>query len=185
MSSLQKRIFYLLVIFISWYLVTFIGGIYNVYYLLPISLFLIYFIGWLNVQPYGLYGTIVIALMCTFKQNNLGLIGKDLSCAEDISDRMKSVVSNPTFTMYNCADFGIYLESGYTPQCSYFTSINTSNNEYEEVVQSCIFDNHLDFVITRDEEITFKGYSLFDEFYHDYEGRNRTYRLYINDSLLN
>lgn len=173
-----------IITFICWYIVSFIGGVYIHYYILPISIYMIYAYSIIKKIRIKNYLYAIISIILIIQSQNIRLIGEKDTIQEMVVSEMYEYVNEPKFIMYHGYDEGFYLQANIIPACKYFTQINAKNHNYDEDTINCINENDFDFIISMNELIDIDGYELLQKFSNLYDGHLRYYNLYINENLL-
>lgn len=159
---------------ICWYFVTFVGAKYIAYYILPISIYSIYLILFLEKYKYANIFMILISFVSIFNSNNI----KDIARKDYVQYEFSNIIHDSSFLVYKGYDQGFYKTSNQTPGCRYFTTTNGWLPNYEEDTLSCINSNEIEYLITMDNELNLDNYKLIKEVTYEYDTKDRTYRLY-------
>lgn len=181
---------YILISFVTTYIITFIGGKFFVYYYFPFGLFIPVSLSYISEEfKHYKYKTkmIFIALffvvfMCsslppiigrmqfiTVKKENL----PQYKCKTIIED---SQIDNPVILNYAYYDLGLYTVCDVVPSYKFFCIFNVDPYGNRAEQDKYIEEGNIDFIITT-EEVTDEQYKLIDEEKNDkiYEF---TFRLY-------
>ena len=166
--------FYILSTFICWYFITFIGGKVIAYYILPISIYMIF--GVLFLEKYKCTN-IVMGLVCLFSiftSHNI----KDITRTSYVQYEFKEIIGESTSLVFEGYDQAFYITNNSTPGCKYFTTTNGWLPNYKEDTIECINSNEIEYLISIDNELDISNYELVKEITQEYESKERTYRLY-------
>lgn len=167
-----------------WYVLNFIGGIYIHYYVLPISIYMIYAYSMVKNIKYHQLALVTLGCLSVLFSHNIYLLNEP-TIQETIVDTMMEYTEDPSFIVYHGYDEGFYLQADTIPACRYFTVINAENQNYDEDTLNCITDNDFDFLISMNEKVDVEGYELINVFKDDYDYKEREYNLYKNEYKFN
>ncbi len=159
---------------ICWYFITFIGCKFITYYILPISMYSIFLVLFLEKYKYSNIFMILISLVSILNSNNI----KDIGRKDYVQFEFSNIIGDSSFLIYNGYDQGFYKISNETPGCKYFTTTNGWLPNYEEDTLSCINSNQIEYLITMDNELDLDNYKLIKEVTQEYDSKDRVYRLY-------
>lgn len=187
----------LLITLIFAILFIYIGGIYLIYYCLPIFIFLIFSLIYLvsfikpkeSIKKYTLYFIILIILTFVVSPNTYLLKEKkeDLVQYKFRDIIMKS--KNPTILNYGELDMGFYTVTGIIPNTKYFEKLNFKYDIYPQNVDALnkyiknkeikyviyVDDGKKDFPVSKDLGVT---YQLIAKETQNLEGKTFKYYLY-------
>ena len=187
----------LLITLIFAILFIYIGGIYLIYYCLPIFIFLIFSLIYLvsfikpkeSIKKYTLYFIILIILTFVVSPNTYLLKEKkeDLVQYKFRDIIMKS--KNPTILNYGELDMGFYTVTGIIPNTKYFEKLNFKYDKYPQNVDALnkyiknkeikyviyVDDGKKDFPVSKDLGVT---YQLIAKETQNLEGKTFKYYLY-------
>ncbi|MEG0409061.1 MAG: hypothetical protein RR623_09320 [Bacilli bacterium] len=178
-SKYSKYIKYAIILsFVSWYFVTFIGGVFIAYYILPIVCFGIYINKFCTFKnSSSIFAILIVALLIfTFPISRIRERLSTKNVQEIFSEEMYKYSKDPSLLMLNTYDIGFYLAIDELPSCKYFTKINGPLNDLDITVNQCINSNNYDYLIAKDSNVYVKNYRILKEY--------ETYKLYINDDLI-
>jgi hypothetical protein len=88
-----------------------------------------------------------------------------------------SKTENATLMNYGFLDGGFYTAAGIIPDCRVFCHLNLLL-DLDAEQNSYIIEGRTDYIVTRDQELTADNYSCVDICEFFYEGKVRVYRLY-------
>ena len=167
---------YTLILILCWYTVSFIGGVFIDYYILPIGIWLPFCFLCLNKYETKWvegFGVVLIILTLTLSPNIRHIKDKETVRHSFVSD-----INQSSFLMYDGYDEGFYLIGNEIPACRIFTDINSANEKMLEERKSCVEKNQIEYLISMNHEITLDGYELIKEETGIYGDQMRDYRLY-------
>ena len=159
---------------ICWFFVTFVGCKFIAYYILPIAIYSIYLVLFLDKYKYSHVILVALCIVSTITSSNIKDITRDSYVQYEFSD----IIGDSSMLVYKGYDQGFYMTSHTTPACKYFTTTNGWLPNYEEDTLSCINENEIEYLISMDNELGLDNYELVKEVVQEYDYRDRTYRLY-------
>ena len=167
---------YTLILIFCWYTVSFIGGVFIDYYILPIGIWLPFC--FLCVNKYKSkwiagFSAVLIGLGLILSPNIRHITDK-----ETVRHSFVSEINQSSFLMYDGYDEGFYLIGNEIPACRIFTDINSADAEMLEERKSCVEKNQIEYLISMNHEITLDEYELIKEETGIYGDQMRDYRLY-------
>lgn len=197
-QSFEEKIFLASALVCS-ILFIYIGGIYLIYYVLPILVFLIfpliYIVSFIkkkiniNKIIYGVFIILILTLSYFMSPNTYMLkINKN----DLVQYKFKEIImkeKNPTILNYGFVDMGFYTVTGIIPNTKYFEKLNFKYDKYPENVDELnkyIENKEVDFVTyVEKEKIDYPvteylniNYEKLLEETQDFEGRKFKYTLY-------
>lgn len=172
---------YLIISFICWYGVSFIGGVFIAYYILPICIWSVL----LFLQISRNKSKVPITILCIgtiaasfVLSPNIRHIKDKETVRHSFIDIMNASGEDAEFLMYEGYDEGFYLIAEKIPACRIFTNINTARPDIIQDRDNCVNEKKIDYLISMNKEIDLDSYELIAEEEAPYDDQIRTYRLY-------
>ena len=175
----------LILIFLCWYFISFIGNIFIAYYILPMicfSVFLVPIISRKMNRKVMISLSACLSVLCAYGSSNLRAIGRQGSVQQDFVSLIQIYDPGASYLMLEGYDQGFYLEGGEIPACRYFSAINSETEEMKQERLHCIEEKQIRYLISMDHELDLPEYDLIAQETGEYDGMERTYRLYERNS---
>jgi len=175
----------LILTFLCWYFISFIGNIFIAYYILPMICFSVFL---LPSASRKMNLKVMISLsaglsvLCAYGSSNLRAIGRHGSVQQDFVTLIQSNDPSASYLMLEGYDQGFYLQGGEIPACRYFSAINSETEEMKQERLRCIEEKQIRYLISMDHELDLPGYDLIAQETGEYDGIDRVYRLYERKS---
>ena len=177
----------------------YIGGIYLIYYVLPILIFLIFPLIYIttllkdkikiNKLVYSIFIVLILTLSYFMSPNTYMLSIKKNDLVQYKFKKIIMKEKNPTILNYGFVDMGFYTVTGIVPNTKYFEKLNFKYDKYPENVDELnkyIENKEIDFVIyTTKGKIDYPvseylniNYEIVEEELQNFEGVEFKYTLY-------